>query len=35
MEKKKRQETVNEIHVLKELKNPFIIGYRESFLDKK
>lgn len=35
MEKRKRQEAVNEIHVLKKLKSPFIIGYRESFIDKK
>ncbi len=35
MDKKKRQETLNEVHVLKELKNPFIVAYKESFLDKK
>jgi len=35
MDKKKKQETLNEVLVLKELKNPYIVGYRESFIYKK
>ena len=35
MDKKQRKEALNEVKVLKALKHPNIITYRESFMDKK
>ena len=35
MEKKQKQDALNEVWVLKAMKHPYIITYRESFMDKK
>jgi NIMA (never in mitosis gene a)-related kinase 1/4/5 len=35
MDTKQRNDSVNEIQVLKSLKNPFIVTYYESFVEKK
>ena len=35
MSSKQQQEALNEIEVLKKLDNPFIIKYKESFIEKK
>ena len=34
MDKKQREEAVVEIHVLKSMRHPYIVTYRESFMDK-
>jgi len=34
MDKKQREEAVVEIHVLKAMRHPYIVTYRESFMDK-
>jgi len=34
MDKKQREEAVLEIHILKSMRHPYIITYRESFMDK-
>ena len=35
MDRKQKEEAVNEVNVLKSMRHPFIVGYRESFMDKK
>lgn len=35
MDRKQREEALNEVKFLKALRHPFIITYRESFMDKK
>ncbi len=35
MEKKQKQDALNEVWVLKAMRHPYIITYRESFMDKK
>ena len=35
MEKKQKQDALNEVWVLKAMKHPYIITYWESFMDKK
>lgn len=35
MDKKQRKDSLNEVMVLKEMKHPNIITYRESFMHKK
>jgi len=35
MDRKQREEALNEVTFLKALRHPFIITYRESFMDKK
>eukprot|EP00826_Nyctotherus_ovalis_P017615 TRINITY_DN15196_c0_g1_i4.p1 TRINITY_DN15196_c0_g1~~TRINITY_DN15196_c0_g1_i4.p1 ORF type:complete len:397 (-),score=113.93 TRINITY_DN15196_c0_g1_i4:148-1338(-) len=34
MDKKQREEAVLEIHILKYMRHPYIVTYRESFMDK-
>jgi len=35
MDSKQKTEALNEVHVLKEMRHPYIIAYRESFMNKK
>ena len=35
MDRKQKEEALNEVTFLKALQHPFIITYRESFMDKK
>lgn len=35
MDTKQRNDSINEIQVLKSLKSPFIVTYHESFVEKK
>ena len=35
MDHKQKEEAVTEVHVLKEMRHPYIVTYRESFLDKQ
>ncbi|CAD8165177.1 unnamed protein product [Paramecium octaurelia] len=35
MDRKQREEALNEVHVLKAMRHPYIITYRESFMEKK
>ena len=35
MDKKQKQDALNEVRVLKAMRHPYIITYRESFMDKK
>jgi len=35
MDRKQKEEAVNEVGVLKSLRHPFIVKYLESFMDKK
>jgi NIMA (never in mitosis gene a)-related kinase len=35
MDRKQREEALNEVTVLRALQHPYIISYRESFIDKK
>jgi NIMA (never in mitosis gene a)-related kinase len=35
MDRKQKEDSINEVKVLKSLNHPFIIAYRESFVDKK
>ena len=35
MDKKQRKDAINEVIILKALNHPYIIKYKESFLDKK
>jgi NIMA (never in mitosis gene a)-related kinase len=35
MDRKQREEALNEVTVLRALQHPYIISYRESFMDKK
>jgi NIMA (never in mitosis gene a)-related kinase len=35
MDRKQKEEALNEVTFLKELRHPYIITYRESFMDKK
>ena len=35
MDKKQREDAINEVHVLKAMRHPYIITYKESFMDKK
>jgi len=35
MDRKQREEALNEVLVLKAMRHPYIITYRESFMEKK
>jgi NIMA (never in mitosis gene a)-related kinase len=35
MERKQKEEALNEVHVLKAMRHPFICTYRESFMEKR
>ena len=35
MDRKQKEEALNEVTFLKAMRHPFIITYRESFMDKK
>ena len=35
MDKKQRKDAINEVIILKALNHPYIVKYKESFLDKK
>lgn len=35
MEKKQRNEALNEVKVLKSMRHPYIVTYRESFIEKR
>jgi NIMA (never in mitosis gene a)-related kinase len=35
MDRKQKEEAINEVHVLKAMRHPYIITYRESFMEKK
>ena len=35
MDKKQKEEALNEVIVLKEMRHPYIITYRESFMEKR
>ncbi len=35
MNRKQREEALNEVHVLKAMRHPYIITYRESFMEKR
>jgi len=35
MDRKQKEEALNEVHVLKAMRHPFIVTYRESFMDKR
>lgn len=35
MDRKQREEALNEVHVLKAMRHPYIITYRESFMEKR
>lgn len=35
MDRKQREEALNEVHVLKAMRHPYIITYRESFIEKR
>jgi len=35
MDRKQKEEALNEVHVLKVMKHPYIVTYRESFMEKK
>lgn len=35
MERKQKEDALNEVHVLKAMRHPYIITYRESFMEKK
>jgi len=35
MDSKQKNDSINEIQVLKSLKSPFIVTYHESFVEKK
>ncbi len=34
MDKKQKEEAVREVQILKQMKHPYIVTYRESFIDK-
>jgi NIMA (never in mitosis gene a)-related kinase len=35
MDRKQKEEALNEVHVLKAMRHPYIVTYRESFMEKK
>lgn len=35
MDHKQKEEALNEVHVLKAMRHPYIVTYRESFMDKR
>eukprot|EP00801_Mesodinium_rubrum_P000640 Mrub_00640.p1 GENE.Mrub_00640~~Mrub_00640.p1 ORF type:complete len:668 (-),score=115.52 Mrub_00640:5-2008(-) len=35
MDRKQKEEALNEVHVLKAMRHPYIVTYRESFMDKR
>ena len=35
MDRKQKEEALNEVTFLKAMRHPYIITYRESFMDKK
>lgn len=35
MERKQKEEALNEVHVLKSMRHPYIVTYRESFMEKR
>ena len=34
MDRKQKEEALNEVHVLKSMRHPYIVTYRESFMNK-
>ncbi len=35
LERKQKEEALNEVHVLKAMRHPYIVTYRESFIEKR
>jgi NIMA (never in mitosis gene a)-related kinase len=35
MDRKQKEEALNEVTLLKAMRHPFIVTYRESFMDRK
>lgn len=35
MERKQKEEALNEVHILKAMRHPYIVTYRESFIEKR
>lgn len=35
MDRKQKEEALNEVYVLKFMRHPYIVTYRESFMEKK
>lgn len=35
MERKQKEEALNEVYVLKAMRHPYIVTYRESFMDRR
>jgi NIMA (never in mitosis gene a)-related kinase len=35
MDRRQKEEALNEVHVLKSMRHPYIVSYRESFMDKR
>ncbi len=35
MARKQRKDAINEVHVLKAMRHPYIITYKESYMDKR
>jgi NIMA (never in mitosis gene a)-related kinase 1/4/5 len=35
MDRKQKEEALNEVHVLKAMRHPYIVTYRESFMNKR
>ena len=35
LDKRQKEEALNEIHVLKAMRHPYVITYRESFIEKR
>ena len=35
MDRKQKEDALNEVHVLKAMRHPYIITYRESFMDRR
>ena len=35
MDRKQREDAINEVHVLKAMRHPYIVTYKESFMDKR
>ncbi len=35
MERKQKEEALNEVHILKAMRHPYVVTYRESFIEKR
>ena len=35
MQRKQKEEALNEVHILKAMRHPYIVAYRESFMEKR